>query len=453
MSHELRTPLNAVLGFSQVIRNSTDATPIQVESLNIITRSGEHLLNLINNVLDISKIESGRVELEVSDTYLFQLLEEIKSLMHVRAQEKGLELTLEQSPDLPGHIVTDASKLRQVLINLVANAIKYTLKGAVTIRAMVTETSDSKPVRLRFEIEDTGPGMHKEDIQRIFFPFEQLEDRKTSEAGTGLGLSIGKQYVELMGGNIGVDSKWGEGSLFYFDIPITVVTAKLGTVKPQRGKILGLADGQSNRRLLIVEDQADNRLLLRKLLTPLGFDLQDAVNGEEAIEIFNKWHPHLIFMDIRMPVMNGLEATRQIKQSDAGKQTIIVALTAHALEDERQEILTAGCDDFIRKPYKDTEIFDALTKHLDVRFEYEGESTPVADEIMPLTATALAKLPTDMRNNLEQALVRLDTNQIKETIESIRAYNPDIADTLDTVANDLQYGRILDLLESTEGES
>jgi signal transduction histidine kinase/DNA-binding response OmpR family regulator len=453
MSHELRTPLNAVLGFSQVMMSSPDATPSQIENLNIITRSGEHLLNLINNVLDISKIESGRVELEESPIYLHQLLEEIKSLMYVRAREKDLDLRLERSPDLPGHIVVDAGKLRQVLINLIGNAIKYTPSGAVVIRAMVAEKQDSEPIRLRFEIEDTGPGMREEDRERIFFPFEQLEDRRTTEAGTGLGLAIGKQYVELMGGRIGVDSEWGKGSLFHFVIPVSVVAAEASIAEPQHGRVIGLEEGQPTRRLLIVEDQPENRLLLHKLLAPLGFDLHDAVNGREAVDQFTQWHPDLIFMDIRMPVMNGLEATRRIKATDAGGRTRVVALTAHALEEERREILAAGCDDFIRKPYKDSEIFDALTKHLEVRFVYEGEVSFAVEAAMPLTAAALAELPAELRYDLEQALVRLDTDEISTAIESIRAHDPAIANALDAVAKDLQYGRILDLVEATLGEA
>ncbi|MES9991727.1 MAG: ATP-binding protein [Candidatus Thiodiazotropha sp.] len=449
MSHELRTPLNAVLGFSQVMRNSPDVTPSQTENLNIITRSGEHLLNLINNVLDISKIESGRVELEESHVYLYRLLEEIKSLMYVRAHGKDLVLTLEQSPDLPGHINADASKLRQVLINLVGNAIKYTPSGAVAMRAMVTEKQNSIPMRLRFEIEDTGPGMKEEDRERIFSPFEQLDNRETFETGTGLGLSIAKQYVELMGGMIGVDSEWGKGSIFYFEIPVEVVTAVASTVEPQHGRVLGLAEGERTRRLLIVEDQPENRLLLHKLLAPLGFELQEAVNGQQAVDLSKQWHPHLIFMDIRMPLMDGLEATRRIKAMDIGIQTKIVALTAHALEEERRDILAAGCDDFIRKPYKDNEIFDTLTKHLNVRFDYEGEASAVVDAKIPLTAAAVAELPDKLRNDLKQALLRLDTDEINKAIVAIRAHDTDTANALDAVAKDLQYGRILHLIEAS----
>lgn len=452
MSHELRTPLNAVLGFSQVMKNSPDVTVGQIENLNIIIRSGEHLLNLINNVLDISKIESGRVELEESHVDLSQLLQEIKSLMFVRAQEKGLDFSLEQAPDLPRHIAVDSGKLRQVLLNLIGNAIKYTTSGAVLLRAMAAEIEGTGPLRVQFAVEDSGPGIRKEDRKRIFAPFVQLGDRTPTEAGTGLGLAIAKQYVELMGGTIGVSGERGQGSTFYFDIPVAVVSAESRPVESQRGRIIGLAEGQPSRRLLIVEDQPESRLLLHKLLDPLGFDLREAVNGQEAVTVFRQWRPHLIFMDMRMPVMDGMEATRRIKAADVGAQTKIVALTAHALEEERREILAAGCDDFIRKPYKDIEIFDSLTKHLSARFVYEEEAHPT-DSALPLTAATLAELPTELLAELEQALVLIDIGAVNHTIEAIRAHHPSLADTLAAVAKDLQFGQILRLINATEGEA
>jgi signal transduction histidine kinase/DNA-binding NarL/FixJ family response regulator len=452
MSHELRTPLNAVLGFSHLMKNSPDVTMGQIENLNIITRSGEHLLNLINNVLDISKIESGRVELEESHVDLHQVLQEMQSLMYVWAHEKGLDFTLEQSPDLPRHIVADAGKLRQVLLNLIGNAIKYTPDGAVVLRAMASGKEGSDPIWVRFEVEDTGPGIRKEDRERIFSPFEQLENRTPTETGTGLGLAIAKQYVKLMGGRIGVAGEPGKGSIFHFEIPVTALPTEATPAEPVRGRVIGLAVGQPRYRLLIVEDQPESSLLLHKLLEPLGFDLREAVNGQEAVAIFTQWRPHLIFMDMRMPVMDGLEATRRIKATDAGAETRIVAVTAHALEEERRKILAAGCDDFIRKPYKDAEIFDALTKHLGVRFVYEEETLP-ADGTLPLTAAALADLPAELLNELEQALVRLDIAAVNHAIEAIRDHHPSMANALAVVAKDLQFGRILRLINPSYGET
>lgn len=452
MSHELRTPLNAVLGFSQVMKNSPDATMGQIENLNIIIRSGEHLLNLVNNVLDMSKIESGRVELEASHIDLNQLFQEIKPLMNSRAHEKGLDFTVEQLPGLPRHIVADAGKLRQVLLNLIGNAIKYTTSGAVILRAMAGQQTGSDSIWVRFEVEDTGPGIRKEDKKRMFSPFVQLEGRTPTEAGTGLGLAISKQFVELMGGKIGVASEPGKGSIFHFEIPVAVRSPETIPAPPRCGRLIGPAKGQPHYRLLIAEDQPESRLLLNKLLEPLGFDLREAVNGQEAVDLFTQWRPHLIFMDIRMPVMDGLEATRRIKATDAGAQTRIVALTAHALEAERRKILETGCDDFIRKPYKEVEIFDALAKHLGARFVYEEETSP-ADSALPLTAAALAELPAELRNELEQAVVRIDIRAVNHTIDAIRVHHPSLANALAAEAKSLQFGRILRLLTTPHNET
>jgi signal transduction histidine kinase/DNA-binding NarL/FixJ family response regulator len=452
MSHELRTPLNAVLGFSQLMMNDLKATANQKEYLDIINRSGEYLLNLINNVLDISKIESGRVELEASDLDLVQLMEEIKSLMAMRAHGKGLAFTLEHSPDLPRHICVDGGKLRQVLINLVGNAIKYTTSGAVILRTTVIKKENTSQVRLRFEVEDTGPGIREEEKERIFLPFVQLGDRPSTEAGTGLGLAISKQFVEFIGGRIGIAGRPDKGSIFHFEIPVTVIQSDATTAEPRNGRVIGLAEGQPHHRLLIAEDHPENRLLLRKLLEPLGFELQEAVNGQEAVALFEQWRPHLIWMDGRMPVMDGLDATRQIKATAAGAQTKIVAVTAHALEEERREFLAAGCDDFIRKPYHDVEIIDALTKHLGIRFVYEGKSTHAIDALS-LKVADLADLPADLLNELEQVLVRLDIDAVNRTIEAIRTHNPSLADALTAVAQDFQFSQILQSIRSASGKS
>ncbi|MDD2733315.1 MAG: ABC transporter substrate binding protein [Desulfuromonadaceae bacterium] len=446
MSHELRTPLNAVLGFSQVMKNSRDVTVEQMQSLNIITRSGEHLLHLINNVLDISKIEAGRTGLEESPLDLHQMVQEVKSLMYVRAKERGLEFTLEQAADLVRHVAVDGGKLRQVLINLVENAIKYTPSGGVVLRAMPIKQENSGLSRVRFEVEDTGPGIRPEERERIFHPFVQLGEQLTAGAGTGLGLAISRQYVEIMGGRIDVtDGGEGRGSLFYFEIPVTLLPSGEIAAAPRRGRVLGLADGEPRRRILITEDQPDNRLLLRTLLEPLGFDLRDAENGREAVAICAEWCPDLVFMDIRMPVMDGLEATRRIKSADAGARAKIVAVTAHALEEEQREILAAGCDDFIRKPYEYADILDALTKNIGARFVYEDEpeTVPIA---VQLDAAALADLPQELLNELEQALSRIDVEAVGRAIKEIRAHDSALADALAVEARDLQFGRILRLV-------
>ncbi|HTY88128.1 MAG TPA: PAS domain S-box protein [Candidatus Acidoferrum sp.] len=450
MSHELRTPLNAVLGFSRLLKNGSDVTPQQQETLDIIVRSGEHLLNLINNVLDMAKIEAGRVGLKESEVDLHRLLHEMQSLLGVGAVEKNLRFALECDPDLPRYVQVDAGKLRQVLLNLLGNAIKYTDSGTVKLRARLVSLRGDEKGTVRFEVEDTGPGVSQADAERIFVPFVQLGDQAPAQAGTGLGLAISKQYVELMGGRIGVASKPGQGSVFYFEIPVTILPgmAERDELKPRR--ILGLAKGQPRHRLLIAEDQIENRLLLRKLLEPLGFELREAANGQEAVALFEQWHPDLIWMDIRMPVMDGLEAVRRIRAAKAGAETKIVAITAHALEEESGPIMAAGCDALVRKPFHEQELFEALARHLRVKFIYESaprqENAPEPPELA-LKAKQLHSLPAELVRDLRQAVVELDTARTQALIEQVSARDASLGRALDTLARQLNYEGLLKMLQ------
>jgi len=453
MSHELRTPLNAILGFTNLMRKTPNTTSDQMEKLNIISNSGENLLSLINNVLDISKIEAGHMVREDTVVNLKQILQDIESLMSIRIYGKGLNFDMALSPNLPEEITIDSGKLRQVLTNLIANAVKYTEKGGVSLKVMMVEQKSAQLVRLRFEVEDTGLGIRKEDQEVIFSPFKQIGNQPATESGTGLGLAICKQYVELMDGHIGVTSEPGKGSLFHFEILVrTPATSEKTITKPLHGRVTGLAKGQKRYRILIAEDRLENRLLLHSLLEPLGFDLREAINGQEAVEQFEQWRPHLIWMDIRMPVMSGLEATKRIKESESGVDTKIVAITAHALEEERIEILEAGCDDFIRKPYRDTEIFGALAKHLSVRFLYAEEEEPAAtigeDD---LDLEQLGKISPDLIENLREAVVRLDEGHCLKVAGMISDYNYELGRCLRRMVEDLQYRKILMTLDNLTG--
>jgi CheY-like chemotaxis protein len=303
---------------------------------------------------------------------------------------------------------------------------------------------------VRFEVEDSGSGISQEDCQRIFVPFVQLDDQAPAPAGTGLGLAICKQYVDLMGGQIGVASQPGKGSVFHFTIPVRVLPSVAEGDELKHPRILGLAGGQPCHRLLIVEDQPENRLLLRRLLEPLGFELREAVNGQEAVALFERWHPDLIWMDIRMPVMDGLEAVRRIRSTQAGAQTKIVALTAHALEDEKDPILAAGCDDLVRKPFRELEIFGALARHLHLKFIYEKpprqESRPELPELT-LSPERLDALPAELVQALRQAVIELDTDRTRALIEQVTERDASLGQALDTLAARLDYKRLLKLLE------
>jgi signal transduction histidine kinase/CheY-like chemotaxis protein len=458
MSHELRTPLNAVLGFSRLLKSGPDVTPRQQETLDIIVRSGEHLLNLINNVLDMAKIESGRMVLEESEVDLHQLLHEMQSLMGVGAVEKGLRFALERDPDLPRYVAVDAGKLRQVLLNLLGNAIKYTDSGGVKLRARLIRSAEcgmrsaecGERAQVRFEVEDSGPGIPQEDCQRIFLPFVQLGSQASAQAGTGLGLAICKQYVELMGGQIGLASEPGKGSVFYFTIPVRVLPSVAEPEEPKRGRILGLAEGQPCYRLLIVEDQPENRLLLQRLLEPLGFEVREAANGQEAVALFKQWHPQLIWMDIRMPVMDGLEATRRIRATKVAADTKIIALTAHALEEERAPIMAAGCDDLVRKPFREQELFDVLARHLRLKFIYEQPPEAKTTQGVPeltVRPEQLQSLPAQLLQDLHQAVLELDTRRAQTLIAQVTERDAPLGRALSTLATQLDYKRLLKLLE------
>ncbi|MCP4579102.1 MAG: response regulator, partial [Deltaproteobacteria bacterium] len=361
MSHELRTPLNAILGFSQSMQRDPVLTADQIDKLDIINKSGSHLLDLINDVLEISKIEAGRAALSTLDLNLHELLRTLESMFAVRAEEKGLTLQFEISSECPCFVNIDPQKLRQILLNLLSNAVKFTEKGRVILRVAYSDG------RLMIEVEDAGAGMTPEEARQIFEPFYQGEAGRRSHEGTGLGLAISHRFVEIMGGNMRCNSAPGKGSVFSFKVPAPAVENSEAAFSVAERRVIGLEPGQPYR-ILVVEDHLHGRKLLAQLLQSAGFEVKTAGNGEEAVHIRISWRPDLIWMDIAMPVMDGLEATRRIKAGENGPKTIIIALTAHAFENEREKILAAGCDDFVRKPFKEHEIFEAMCKHLGVKY-------------------------------------------------------------------------------------
>ncbi len=397
MSHELRTPLSSIIGFAQVMQYDKTITSEQCEYLQIISRSGIHLRDLINDVLEMSKIEADRISLDEEEFDLSALLDELMDLFSLRAREKSLDLRLEKAATLPTCIYGDEGKLRQILINLLGNAIKFTHEGYIVLRVVVDNHAytpleqhvlfDNNPPTdqdnqhvgpegvyqlCRFEVEDSGPGISSDDMTQLFSPFFQVAKTRSHVQGTGLGLAISYRYAALMGGELGVDSTVGGGATFRLRLPmLTIDTAgSMGSSAEER-RIVGLAPGQPAYRVLVAEDFDDSRLLLVSLLESVGFDVRSVPNGKACIEEWQSWQPHLIWMDIRMPEMNGFEATRAIKHSTNGHQTVIIALTASAFAEERTQIIAAGCDDFVGKPFRDTEIFEHMAKHLGVRYIYQ----------------------------------------------------------------------------------
>lgn len=445
MSHELRTPLNAVLGFSRLMNQDSEATPAQKQRLNIINQSGEHLLHLINNVLDISKIEAGRVEVVNHEFDLPHLLEEQRSVFGARAAEKGLAFQLELTPDLPQGLECDLGKLRQILINLLGNAVKYTNTGHIVLRAAIALPADNSMGRLRIEVEDSGPGIAPEDCSRIFLPFVQLANRPASETGSGLGLAICKQYVELLGGQLHLESHLGKGSRFFFEFPARFLACDSLRADAPRLRVIGLASNSPVPRILIAEDQKENRWLLEQTLQPLGLEIRESNNGTEAVAIFSQWPADLIWMDIRMPVLDGLEATKRIRAMPGGRRVKIIALTAHAMEQEQKEILAAGCDDLVRKPYRETDLFDAMARHLELRYKYANES-PDAMGGEAIKPTPM--VPEPLARQLHQAVVELDTHRVHELTAVLAAYDSSTGSSLAELAQQLDYTRLLARLET-----
>ncbi|MEG4802135.1 PAS domain S-box protein [Microcoleus sp. ARI1-B5] len=454
MSHELRTPLNAILGFSQVMARNISITAEQKEYIEIINRSGEHLLELINDVLSMSKIEAGQITINESRFNLHNILNSLKEMLQLKANSKGLHLVFENIGDLPQYIQTDEAKLRQVLINLLGNAIKFTQQGTVTLRVSSqaeTNATEEKKAQLLFEIADTGPGISPSEISTLFQPFVQTETGRKSMQGTGLGLPISQQFVKIMGGDISVESQLCQGTTFTFNIQVKLVTESDGQEKSAAKQVIALEAGQPTYRILIVEDVAENRQLLLKLLAPLGFEVREATNGEEGIALHSTWKPHLILMDMLMPVMDGYEATRHIKQTPEGKETIIIALTASAFDEQRQIILSAGCNDLICKPFREEVLFEKIAHHLNLRYIYEEENSSTSGsaprQLQSLTTEDLSVMPTDWVVDLYRAALCVDDNRILELIEQIPETEANLANALTDLVDNFRIDIIIDLTQ------
>jgi signal transduction histidine kinase/DNA-binding response OmpR family regulator len=448
MSHELRTPMNAILGYSELMRRDASLPPEHHQHLDTIIRGGEHLLALINDVLEVSKIEAGQTTFESTTFDLRALLFDLEKLFDSSMDAKGLQFEVIGIDAVPRHVVTDENKLRQVLLNILSNAVKFTEQGGVTMR-VATEDLTSSEMRLKVEVADTGVGIGKDEMDKVFAYFEQTASGRAKQSGTGLGLALSRDYARMMGGDITFTSEEGKGSTFYLNVSVSEGSASDIKEKISRPRVIGLAPGREIPRILVAEDMQESRTMLVKLLRTVGFQVQEAVDGRQAVEIFHQFRPDLIWMDIRMPVMDGLEATRRIKATGAGTSTVIAALTAHALEKERERILAAGCDDFVRKPFREQEIFEVMAKHLGLKYIYEeeqGEAQPEQPDAV-LHPQRLATLPQDLISRLHKAVVELDRPRILALIEQVAGHDASTGYTFRSLAEKLDYGRLLMLLK------
>ncbi len=467
MAHELRTPLNVILGFSRLLERGSTVTADQLEKLGLIHRSGDHLLALINDILDISKIESGRAVINPDNFDLLTFLDGVAMMFEQRTSEKSLRFSFEKDQYIPQFVRADRGKLRQILFNLLGNAIAYTKHGSVVLQvSRVGEHSaenslpDKQPVLenpdlwLRFAVMDTGIGIAPSDIDRIFKQFIQVESDAPNKGGTGLGLSISQSFATLMGSDIQVTSDKGTGSTFWFDLPVKVVSAANVAETAILDQPTGLAPNQPVHRILVVEDHKESRLMLVQLLKMIGFEVEEAVNGQEGVESFLHYQPDLILMDINMPVMDGLTATGKIRETKTGANLPIIALTAHAFEKERKKILAAGCDDCIVKPYDENDLFSALTTHLGVQFAYkektDSERQGQISSSKNLAPEALAGLPESLLTELRAAAAELNQQRTMDCIEQIRIQDGTLADALEILSKKFMFEKLIALIDTVK---
>jgi signal transduction histidine kinase len=421
MSHEIRTPMNSILGYTQLMGRDPQLQPNQRQHLEIIARSGGHLLHLVNDVLEMSKIEAGHCKLARADVDLRELVLDVERMFRLRADAGALSFEVQISPEVPRCVVTDQGKLRQVLVNLLGNAIKFTHEGGVTVRLGVRSAGGA--ARLSVEVEDTGPGLSAEEMQELFKPFVQTRVGVQAHGGTGLGLALSREFVRVMGGDITVESRVAAGSVFRFDIPLEIGS------QPSDARPLATAEGvvgivaqDRAPRILIADDDEDGRSWLTQLLQQLGFEVREVGDGLEAVACAKQWRPDLVLMDMNMPVMDGYAATRTIRASSEIRDTVIVALTAAAFDDARSGILEAGADGCLLKPCQEAELLEEIRRLLEIEYQYAPEpprpvSPPSSGRARPLSPEA--RLPATLAARLRSAAHVADYDRLNELIDEI----------------------------------
>jgi PAS domain S-box-containing protein len=383
MSHELRTPLNGILGYAQILERDPTLNERQLAGINVIRKSGEHLLTLINDILDMAKIEAGKMELYATDIPLARFVQTLADIVGVKAEQKQLSLTCDLAPDLPAWVRVDEKRLRQVLLNLLSNAVKFTDAGGVTLQVRFVP-----PDRLAFDVRDTGIGIAADQLEAIFEPFEQAGDVRRHLAGTGLGLSISRQYVRLMGGDIRVESEVGRGSTFRFDVQAPPVQA-LTAAKVAR-TVTGYAGPR--RKVLVVDDIAENRAVAADLLASLGFEVAEAADGETGLELVHCLRPDLVLLDVAMPKLDGLEVVRKLRQLDAFRTLPVIALSASVSTSDSEQCLAAGMDAFLPKPLDADRLLEQIARLLHLEWTYGAAQTAAPPAEGPVVAPPAAEM-------------------------------------------------------------
>ena len=480
MSHELRTPLNAILGFTQLMARSATLPSEHQESVRIVNRSGEHLLSLIENVLDFSKIEAGKIDIQPCDFNLYELLEDLEEMFYLQARNKGLALTLEVAADVPECVQTDKVKLRQILINTIGNSIKFAQVGRVEIEvsAKCQQDPDLDRAIVCIAVNDTGPGIAPEELDRLFEPFMQTQAGRQVGQGTGLGLAIVRQFVERMGGRVTVESEVGAGTQFNFEIPVDVIEGNTGLERGRHQRAIALEGDRQPPRILIVDDGRENRRLLSQILEPVGFEVREAQHGAEAIAIWESWHPHFIWMDVRMPVIDGPEATRVIRAKERARhspngkaskpqQTAIVALSADARPDADERMLAVGCNAVVHKPLQADEALDIIARYLGISYQTarptptpqtDAPQTQAATEVIsqPNLKASLTELqsilPPQWFDELNHAAIAIDNEWILQLLQQIPPEFASIAQQIEKWVETFRCDRIVESLEFTQTE-
>ncbi len=435
MSHELRTPLNAILGFANILKKSMNATIQEKDNLNIIKKSGEHLLNIINEILELSKIEAGKIEIYAKNFNFFELVKEIEDTFTFRCEGKNLKFNINLANNLPNFIKADEQRLRQILINLLGNSLKFTNEGEISLYIYALNN------KLFFEVKDTGIGIDIKNQEKIFKPFEQVKLDNYSQQGTGLGLAITKELISLMGGTIYLKSKINKGSEFYFSINYEKANLEELEIKSQEKEIVGIKKSQDEKTILVVDDIKENRDLIVQILSFYGFKTKEANSGLVALEIFDNQNEKidLIFMDILMEELDGLETMKIIRKKENNFHIPIIALSANVFEEDKKEAINAGANDFLPKPVAEKDILLILKKYLNIEFEYEEK------EEKPDLSKELKTFPKEFFEKLNEKALLMDNEAIFELLKNYQV-SSDLEIYIKSLINEFKYEKLLNLV-------
>ncbi len=445
MSHELRTPLNAILGFAQLMQQDETFPVTHGESLEAIARAGEHLLGTIDDVLELSRIESGRLSLRETSFDLRALLDDLHRMMSLRARSKNLELRFEVDDRLPRYLIADAGKLRQIAINLLGNAVKFTERGGITLQVTGQSLAEGgdRNYRLQICVEDTGPGIAPEEMAGLFEPFVQTASGRQSQEGSGLGLTVSRKYARLMGGDLTATSEVGQGTRFL----LVVATRAAKAAETTQGlRPIGLAPDQAAYRILTIDDRPEMRTIVRRLLETVGFEIRDVATAAEALQVWQTWHPHLIWMDLQMPDCDGFQLTQEIRrreQQQGRSPAVIIALSARVFAEDRAAALAAGCDDFVSKPFLRDTLLEKISQHLGATYIY-AEAAPSKPE-REVVAADLQSLDREWVRQLHQAATLADSERMHELMAHFPSTDTTLQQGLQELVKSFRFDRLFDL--------